>query len=256
MALNDARSKGIVKAWQRELDTGSQSSPRRIRVKGLSRTWKWILRFAKLESGASVFEVGCGRGQQLLQLCSAGFICHGIDCAVRPIQTLKATRDRHGLSGLTAFHGDFTRFTPPMYYDMVFSSGVLEHYIDEEDRHAFLSRHVAFCKQNGIVAIIVPNGAHPLRDKFRKEGLGGYSVPEIDYTCATLRDEMISAGLSNIRILPNNLFGYFAPLMQPWAKPLFGLAIYPFSNPAVTRIMPPSYAYRHAYSLVAVGIKR
>ena len=42
----------------------------------------------------------------------------------------------------------------------------------------------------------------------RAEGLGGYRVPEIDYTPALLEAEMREAGASVARVIPHNLFGY------------------------------------------------
>src|SRR5256712_6199704 len=66
----------------------------------------------------------------------------------------------------------------------------------------------SLCAPGGHVVCVVPSGTHPLRARMRAEGLGGYRVPEIDYTPALLEGEMREAGGSAVRVIPHNLFGY------------------------------------------------
>src|SRR2546425_5062009 len=80
--------------------------------------------------------------------------------------------------------------------------------LDDDERRRAVGRMFSLCAPGGHVVCVVPSGTHPLRARMRAEGLGGYRVPEIDYTPALLEAEMREAGSSAVRVIPHNLFGY------------------------------------------------
>src|SRR4029453_3360544 len=90
--------------------------------------------------------------------------------------------------------GDFLTFSATGAYDLVFNVGVVEHFLDPQERRQAVRRMFDLARPGGYVVSVVPSGAHPLRARMRAEGLGGYCVPEIDYTAQSLEAEMREAG--------------------------------------------------------------
>jgi hypothetical protein len=68
------------------------------------------------------------------------------------------------------FQGDFFKFVPPQHYDLVFSSGFVEHFDDYE---LVVRKHEELATSGGLVVIIVPNLTH------LHKVLCGYFAPDI-----------------------------------------------------------------------------
>lgn len=208
----------VAQRWRAELVGGGYgrrlSTPADLqRLRRLSRTWRIILARLALPPGASIFEFGCGGGNQLLPLALRGHRCAGIDCSEEVLdrcRLLIADAERLGgrALGVELHHGDFLRFAGDAAYDLVFNFGVIEHFLDDGERARAVARMFALCRAGGHVVSVVPSGAHPWRERVRRDRLGGYSVPEIDYTAAGLASEMRAAGADRVRVIPHNLFGY------------------------------------------------
>src|SRR3989442_2768821 len=105
-------------------------------------------------------------------------------------------------------HGDFLDFRSDEPHELVFNFGVIEHFLDDDERRRAVARMFSLCAPEGHVVSVVPSGTHPLRARMRAEGLGGYRVPEMDYTPALLEAEMRAAAPSYVRYIPHNPFGY------------------------------------------------
>ncbi|MBI3766234.1 MAG: class I SAM-dependent methyltransferase [Ignavibacteriales bacterium] len=208
----------VAMKWREELARGGYerklgnwkefSSLRR-----LSRTWKIILKAIKLKPGSTVFEFGCGGGNQLIPLALNNYKCRGIDCSEDVLVHCKsfiadAERFARKPLGIQLVYGDFLAYSSEDKYDLVFNFGVIEHFIDDHEREIAIKKMFSLCKPGGYVVSVVPNGQHPLRTRMRREGLGGYHVPEIDYNCASISDEMMKAGAEQVLVIPHNLFGY------------------------------------------------
>src|SRR5436190_540419 len=89
---------------------------------------------ARLAHHASVFEVGCGGGNQLLPLALRGLRCVGIDCSEEALdrcRRLVADAERFGGRSLDVglHHGDFLHFIGRGAFDLVFNFGVVEHFL-------------------------------------------------------------------------------------------------------------------------------
>src|SRR3989441_11208669 len=212
------RFSDIARRWKAELEAGGYE--RRIttsaefrRLLRLPRTWRTILKATRLRPGAAVFEFGCGGGNQLIPLALHGYRCAGIDCSedvLARCRLLMADAERFSGRRLSIrlHHGDFLDFRSAEPPELVFNFGVIEHFLDDDERRRAVGRMFSLCAPGGHVVCVVPSGTHPLRARMRAEGLGGYRVPEIDYTPALLEAEMREAGASAVRVIPHNLFGY------------------------------------------------
>src|SRR5881296_22002 len=76
----------VAKKWQEVLascgyENKIKSQKDFSRLTRLSRTWKYIFEATNLERDASIFEFGCGGGNQLVPLAIRGYKCSGIDCS-------------------------------------------------------------------------------------------------------------------------------------------------------------------------------
>jgi SAM-dependent methyltransferase len=208
----------VAQRWRTELaGTGYERRLSTVaefqRLRRLSRTWRIILRTTPLAPSASIFEFGCGGGNQLVPLALHGYRCVGIDCSedvLARCRALVADAERFAGRplGIELHHGDFLRFEAGPRHGLVFNFGVVEHFTDDAERARAIAQMFSVCAPGGHVVSVVPSGTHPLRARMRAEGLGGYRVPEIDYTPALLEREMRQAGAVAVRVIPHNLFGY------------------------------------------------
>jgi len=252
----------VAERWQQELAHGGYArrlTSRRdfLRIKRVSRTWRCILAITKHKPGASFFEFGCGGGDQLIPLALSGYKCVGIDCSPDVLGRFRALLgDAERFTGkpldIELVCGDFLRYSSDRQYDCVFNFGVIEHFLDDRERETAIKRKFALCKPGGYVVSVVPNGQHPLRERMRREGLGGYVVPEIDYDADMLTSEMRRAGAVEVEVIPNNLLGYL--LVDADASTLrktFNRCMYYIAQ-LVPRVKVRG-AYRHAGTLVCIA---
>jgi len=252
----------VGQQWREALEDGCYE--RRVRdrqeflkLEKLSRVWRYILGRIQLPPGASVFEVGCGGGNQLIPLALHGFKCVGIDCSEAVLSRFQLfLSDVEGFAGhrlnVELIQGDFLSYEGMTQYDLVFNVGVVEHFLDDHERAAFIENKLRLCKPGGYVVSMVPNGQHPLRDRMRKERLGGYCVPEIDYSPEMMELEMTKAGATDVTVIPYNLFGYLLMDSQRASlKRVMNQFTY-LSAQILPRLKVPSF-YRHAGTLICIA---
>lgn len=227
------------------------------RWRKLPRVWRRILHSIEARGPLDFFEAGSGGGKNLVHLALHNHRCTGIDCSDDVLDRCRLLMaDVEALTGeplgITTIAGDFLNFESGNRFDVVFNFGVVEHFLDDEERNLFVSKMCALCRPGGWVVSVVPNGIHPLRQRMRSEGIGGYVVPEIDYSPALLTEELRRHGCDEVKVFPHNLLSYRT--IEPPAGRLRALlahagylsaqALPPF------RVMP---LYRRAGTLVAVG---
>ena len=156
---------------------------------------------------------------------------------------------------LKLIHGDFLAYEGESQYDLVFNVGVVEHFLDDRDREVFLKKKIALCKPGGYIASVVPNGQHPLRERMRKEGLGGYCIPEIDYSPELMAREMIKAGATDVTVIPYNLFGYL--LMDSQCPKLkHAMNRFTYLSAQILPRLKVQTLYRHAGTLICIARRR
>lgn len=253
----------VAMKWQEDL--ALRGYERRIknrrdfsRLTRLSRTWKIILKSTKFEPGASVFEFGCGGGNQLVPLALRGYRCCGIDCSEKVLVRCKEfISDAERFAGrslnIQLLCGDFLACSPRDSYDLVFNFGVIEHFINDQEREVAIRKMLSLCKPGGYVVSVVPNGQHPMRERMRKEGLGGYRIPEIDYDCALMSKEMAKADAEQILVIPYNLFGYLMIKPSTYFMRSARKIYHCLWQMAPLSLLPKEFVSKHAHGLIGIA---
>ncbi len=223
----------------------------------LTRVWKRILSEIDLRLRKSCFEVGCGGGIHLVRLALNGFLVEGIDCSHEVVKRAESfIREvaifNDKVNRIRIYNGDFLSEDYKEIgkkYDLVFDFGVVEHFLEKEDRLEFINRKIQLAKENGWVVSVVPSGMHPCRDRQRKKGHGGYNIPEIDYTPELLVEEMSACGANNVIILPHNIMGYLN--ISPKVKSPQKIIYYLFQL-LPQYFLTNQFLYKNAYTYIAI----
>lgn len=259
-------SKAVGEKWVEKLKTGGYehalTDKKECRnLKKLPRIWRRILKAVEINinnfENKSIFEVGCGGGKHLMPFVMRGWKAVGIDVSdevlKRAEEFFDSAKDKCGIEENIDFvAGDFFDYESSNRYDLVFHAGVIEHFLNDSERLEFLQKMFQIVKPGGYVISIVPNGIHPLRAKMKEQKLGGYDIPEIDYSPELMTREFISCGAENVRILAHNLFNHF--LIDNKRSLVKKLIFYKFQLiPAF--LLPKKFSCGKAGALIAVGRK-
>jgi 2-polyprenyl-3-methyl-5-hydroxy-6-metoxy-1,4-benzoquinol methylase len=231
------------------------------KLKRFSRTWRRIFKYIGLDprrgSKLSVFEAGCGRGGQLMQFALNKWRCKGIDCSKEVLR--RAEDDVRRASELCGerldiefFCGDFLNYTLPRErFDIVFSAGVLEHFLKREERLSVLKKMAYLAKADGHIITIVPNGACLMREDMKTEKLGGYNLPEIDYAPGSLLEEMSQAGLKEAVVIGHNIFNHL--LLRKTSSLPFRKLLYLALQSVPLSLLPDRFVFKHAGTLIGIA---
>jgi SAM-dependent methyltransferase len=262
-------NQSVSQKWEEELkDEGYEhhiSEVKDCRQLKLSRVWKRIFQETQFSQSAKlkVLEVGCGGGLHLAKMAAMGYECVGIDVSkdvlARAENYFNEIRNVCGIAlDIKLIAEDFyelDRAELRGYFDLVFNFGVVEHILDDHARLMFLKKKYELTKDGGYIVSMVPSGSHPLRSRMKKLKLGGYNIPEIDYDQHLMEDEFKAIGARQIRILPHNLFIY---LLMEKNNPFMDLLLrlFYFGMQGVPwPLLPRSFCYRHAGSLIGIARK-
>lgn len=236
------------------------------KLRKFSRIWKRILRHLPLEPeiSLSVFEFGCGGGKQLVMFALNGWRCVGLDCSESVLLRAKnyineVVEISHKKLDVGFICADFLSYQPPPLssYDVVFHVGVLEHFLNEEERLLALKKMFELAKPGGYVISIVPSGVHPLRSRMRTEGLGGYDIPEIDYTPMLMNEEFKKMEASEPKIFAHNLFGYLLiDTAQNKITRLIKKIFFYFLQLIPPSFLTEQFSNRHGTTLVGIARKK
>lgn len=230
-----------------------------IPIPNIYPVWKMILKRISLKKGAEIFEVGCGGGAQLIPLALNGYKVTGLDCSKEVLQRckrfIKSVEKYHGSKlNINLINADFGFYSSKKEYDMVFSFGVVEHFLEFKERIAILKKIHEMVKPGGWVVTAVPNGIHPKRREMKQKGLGGYKIPEIDYSPEKLQNELRVAGASKIDVVPWDPFGYLGLFAEHFLNQCFVLFIRGLFR-FIQIFLPSTFRQKHSYSLVAFSRK-
>lgn len=119
-----------------------------------------LKRFLQGTTGDAL-EIGCVPGNFLVYLSKEyGYTASGIDYSDH-LDYTRANLKFNGIEAKNLIHADFFMYQPRQLYDLVFSSGFVEHF---EDHELVVRRHAEFARPGGLVVIMVPNlrGVHRL----------------------------------------------------------------------------------------------
>ncbi len=254
----------VARQWSEALRRGGYEPPKlrglaAYRLRFYSRIWRRLHRLLGTHADTTFFEFGCGGGVQLIPLAFHGHRVAGIDVSR---EVLDRCRDYIGeverRTGrrlpVVLYEGDFLAFEHDRQYDVVFNFGVIEHFLDESERLSAIAKMFDLAKPGGFVVSVVPNGMHPMRQRMRAEGLGGYSVPEIDYTDESAAADMLHAGAMAPRVYPANLFAYLCLVGDPSRL----LRLFKQAGYLAGQLLPPiatRWTFRNAGSLIVVARK-
>lgn len=141
----------------------------------------------------TILEIGCGKGNELIQLAREGATCSGLDFSESAIQFL-SSRLRIDRIDSAIIRGD-ARSIPlrPGEFDLVFSQGVLEHFHDPNE---IVKEQRRVLKQGGYIVIEVPN-KWTLYTVYKKTLMWLDRWPpgwETEYSPKELSDLIVNAG--------------------------------------------------------------
>lgn len=236
------------------------------KLRRFSRVWRRVFKQIKLSpflgNNSNIFEVGCGGGKHLMMFALNGWKCVGLDCSREVLERAKNyMREASDICkknlDVNLICEDFLDYNPPgnLKFDVVFQVGVLEHFLDESERLAFLKKMFVLLKPGGYMISIVPSGVHPIRQKMKQLKLGGYDIPEIDYTPSLMKTELEKFDYQKIEVLPHNIFGYFLiDNRGGFLRTAMKIFYYLFQIIPVG-ILPYNFAARHASILISIAEK-
>lgn len=234
------------------------------KLRRFSRVWRRIFRFTKLKpnESLSVFEAGCGGAKHLIPFALSGAKCTGLDFSPEVLKRAQAyINEVEKFCGqklnIELTEGDFLNYksTDPNSYDLVFHSGVIEHFLDDAERLTFLKNMFTLARPGSYVISIVPSGTHPLRRRMKNEKLGGYGISEIDYNPENMREEFERCGGKDIQILPHNIFGYLLVLDSTGIKKIIQKLFFYFFQLIPVVFLPYNFAVRHSGTLIGIAKK-
>lgn len=263
-------NQSVAEKWKEALkDTGYEHGKLKEgdcrKLRRLSRVWRRIFRFIRLEPNQAikVFEAGCGGAKHLIPFALNGAKCVGLDFSPEVLKRAQAYVDEvEKVCGeklnIKLLEGDFLNCQPPDHnsYDIVFHSGVIEHFLDDAERLTFVKNMFALARPGGYVVSIVPSGTHPLRERMKNLKLGGYGIPEIDYNPKNMSEELKKCGGKNIVILPHNIFGYLLIDNTGGLKKKIQKVAFYFFQLVPISLLPYEFAVRHAGTLIGIACKK
>ncbi len=259
----------VTKAWIESLKEKGYEAPSVTRKSCLkfmllSRSWRRILKHTALKrfDPVRVLEFGCGGGAQLVPLFTNGWICTGIDCSEEVLNRARCYVENvknsfcriRGTIELKCL--DFLNFKPHSnLFDLAFQFGVLEHFLNDDERMRYLRKMFDVTRPGGFVVSSVPNGCHLMRQEQRNKGLGGYNIPEIDYSRELIEKEMKNCGAVFVKVLPHDLFGYLKIKGARGLRSPFYKLLYLFLQCPLFYLLPKSFLDKHAYWWIAIAKK-
>ena len=110
-------------------------------------------------------------------------------------------------------------------------------------------------RPGGFIVSAVPNGYHEFRHQQREKGLGGYNIPEIDYSPEMIFFEMKRAGGEHVQVLPHDLFGYLKIKDGGDRSTAINKFLYLLGQIPLLQFLPISFFRRHAYWWIAIARK-
>ena len=119
-------------------------------------TRKFLERFLPHIPKGRCLEVGCFPGRYLAVFGEAGFSLNGVDLTPGVDGRLKQWLVREHFKVQELWNEDFFRFQPNEKFDLVYSLGFIEHFVNWQEA---LAKHITLVKPGGFLLITTPNFA-------------------------------------------------------------------------------------------------
>ena len=247
----------VGRAWQSSLGAagsypGAVDTPFLQRFRASPYIQK-ILRYANLPAGSLILEPGCGSGKFSLTLASIGHHVITLDYVAGVLSAIRRTDERltppaGALSGICLGSLERLPFSEATF-DLVMNEGVIEHWLDDAERASVLREMVRVIRPAGVVAVIVPNGAHPLLPTWEKRMPAFRDAPPMThYSAASLERDLFQAGLREIAV--DGIYPWRSAVrLPPWDR-LYFLAA------ALDRWMPAPRRIRQRWAINLIGLGR
>jgi 2-polyprenyl-6-hydroxyphenyl methylase/3-demethylubiquinone-9 3-methyltransferase len=143
-----------VRYWEAAWREGARASRLRL-YRDFDYETVRLLRAAAGRGRAWVLEVGAGNSRVLPYLARAfGYVVCGTDFSPTGCQLLSANLSMQGVAGAVVREDLFQSSLRPETFDVVYSSGLIEHF---DDTRAVSGEHVRLLKPGGRLVLIVPN---------------------------------------------------------------------------------------------------
>lgn len=153
--------------------------------------------FLREQGGGTAIEIGCVPGNWLVYLAKEfGYVVSGIDYSDL-LDYTRANLVYHHVPVGDLFNADLFTFESPKKYDLVFSTGFVEHFTDH---NLVIQKHADLARPGGLVIIIVPNLTHIHRllcSTFDRKNFDAHVLTLMDRH--NLRNALRSAGLEVLR---------------------------------------------------------
>jgi len=247
----------VGRAWQSSLGAAG-SYPGAVDTSFLQRFRaspyiQKALRYAKLPPGSLILEPGCGSGKFSLTLASIGHHVIALDYVAGVLSAIRRTDERltppaGELSGVC--HGSLERLPfSEGTFDLVMNEGVIEHWLDDAERASVLREMARVARPAGVVAVIVPNGSHPLILAWEKRMPAFRDAPPMThYSAASLKRELVQVGLREVAV--DGIYPWRAWVrLPPWDR-FYLLAA------ALDRWMPAPRRLRQRWGVNLIGLGR
>ncbi|MBN1383301.1 MAG: methyltransferase domain-containing protein [Elusimicrobia bacterium] len=172
---------------------------------------KTILNYCKSDRDKKIIEAGSGSARIIVTLATMGFDATALDVSEQMLENAsKLASEAEKYFGKLQFHTtkqDLEKLDiPDESYDVVLSDGVIEHWLDDNERLQVISEMIRIMKKGGTMLILVPNGRHPFYWWWVLTRYSGYwaSPPTCRYGFEKLKKELESAGLKNVEVEGSN----------------------------------------------------
>lgn len=217
---------------------------------------KTLKKYITLHKDMRILEAGCGSGKISISLgiiSGARVYLADFVWSVLYAARLNLKDAEKYFCPVSSFFIRCDIFSPPFKensFDLITNDGVIEHWLDRKERIMVLRKLYELLKNDGFIAIFVPNDS-PLMNFWRKTKYPGLNlgVPQIEYTEEMLREELIAAGFKDVHI----------DGIDPWAS----ISIWP--NYFVLRVisfifknlipLPRNLRIKYGFSLLGIGRK-
>lgn len=118
----------------------------------------YILNVSKLNTGAFVYDIGCGIGRHSIELAKRGFNCVGVDYVEKNIEAANKKKNEIGLTNVNFVLDDCRKFKGPSPADLVLCLyDVIGSFVKEEDNNKIIKTIRSLLKTNGYAIISVMN---------------------------------------------------------------------------------------------------
>lgn len=261
----------ITDEWKKYLNSGQAYHYKinnkfqyyKFKLNPCSTSLKRIIKLGRVKPGMKILDFGAGGGHDSIPLAYLGCEVDALDCSDAVLKNLldyKTSVEKYAgrVLNIKLIAADIVEAELEVNkYDVIFSCGVMEHFLTRQDRNRVYQILSQSLKQNGYLITSVPNGKHPLRHKQRNERLSGYVIEEIDYSKEIFEDDLANTGLLLEQVKGFNLFGYIFMLQSIANHRIIQAAIKPFY--LFFRLfeswLPFSLMKKHAYWLIFVSQK-